>query len=93
MADDQAVAELRKQVEALEHRIKVVEGRAQAVYGIAADLKKEFKGLGDTVTTVQKSVSETGKAFKGLQTQVKIVGSTVKSFGKPSQIKNLLKGR
>ena len=64
MADDQAAVEaLRKQVEALEHRVKTVEGRAQAVYGIAADLKKEFRGLGDAVTSVQRGFSEVGKEF------------------------------
>jgi hypothetical protein len=94
MADDQAAVDaLRKQVEALERRVKAVEGRAQTVYGIAADLKKEFKGLGDAVTTVQKGFSEVGKEFKGLQTQFKSVGSTVKSLGNPRDFKKLLKGR
>jgi len=93
MADDQKMAELEKKMEALEHRVKIAEGRAQTVYGIASDLKKEIKGLGDTVATAQKNFSEVGKELKGVKDKFRTFGATVKSFGNPRDIKNMLKKR
>ena len=89
MADDQEIAELRKICEALEHKLKAAEGRVQSVYAFASDLRKDVKGLTETVSTVHKSFVDLGKDLKGLQGQFKAVGSTVKALGKPGDIKKM----